>query len=137
MTETKPELEVPEKRIYSMEVEYTFQADKDSDVLTSWFYHWVETDNLKRAQTAAKKYFMEMAKNTGWTTKVKVISIHEMMNDKSRPEVQIVTPTELAPARTKGTARKSPNKTTPKTPTKPRAPRKPRATTTKPQSLPL
>lgn len=132
MTETP--LEIPEKRVFSMEVEYTFQADKDSEVQTSWFYHWVENDNLKRAITATKKYFTEMVKETGWTSKVKIIDIHEMRNDKSKPEVQIVSSTELPPARTKktGTTRKSPNT---KTTTKPRAPRKPR--TTKPKPLPL
>lgn len=138
MTETKPELEVPEKKVYSMEVEYTFQADKDSELQTSWYYHWIETDNLKKATTATKKHFTEMVKETGWTSKVKIIDIHEMHNDKSRPEVKVVSSTELAPARTKkstGTARKSPTAKTTKTPAKPRAPRKPR--TTKPKPLPL
>ena len=143
--ETKPETElvVPEKKVYSMEVEYTFQADKDSEVQTSWYYHWVVNDNLKRAITAAKKHFTEMVKETGWTSKVKIISIHEMQNDKSRAEVLTVSTTELPPTRTRkttGTARKSPTaKTTTKPATKPRAksttPRKPR--TTKPKSLPL
>lgn len=130
--ETKPVLELPEKTTFSMEVEYTYQADKDAEVQTSWYYHWVETDNLKKAITAAKKHFMEMVKSTNWTTKVKVLSIHEMQNDKSKADVMTVSPTELAPARTKGTTRKSPTATS-----KPRAPRKPRATTTKPNPLPL
>lgn len=128
-----------ETKIYSMEVEYTYQADKDSEPQTSWYYAWIVKDDLKKATLAAKKLFTEMAKETGWTNKVKIISIQEMQNDKSTAETKTVSSTELPPARARkatGTARKSSTtKATPKVPAKPRAPRKPRAT--KPKSLPL
>lgn len=139
MTEETPALEMSENKLYAMEVEYSYQLDKDAEVETSWYYHWVVSDNLKKATTAAKKHFTEMVKSTGWTSKVKIISIHEMKNDKSKPDVTVVSSTELPPARAKnaGTTRKSPNAKTTKTSSKPRAPRKPRSTKPKPNSLPL
>jgi hypothetical protein len=130
----------PEKKVFSMEVTYEYKHDKETPSYTSWFYHWVETDTLKRAITATKKYFTEMVTNTGWTSKVKVISIDEMMNDKSKPTVQVVTPTELPAARTKttGTTRKTSTKKTTTPRAKSTTPRKPRATkTTTTSKLPL
>lgn len=132
----------PEKKIFSMEVTYEYKHDKETPAQTSWFYHWVETDTLKRAVTATKKYFGEMVSSTGWTSKVKIISIDEMKNDKSKAETQVVTPIELPAARKKttGTARKSQTSTKKKT-TTPRAksptPRKPRTSKTTTSKLPL
>ncbi|AEC53104.1 hypothetical protein SCRM01_158c [Synechococcus phage S-CRM01] len=136
----------PEKRIFSMEVTYEYKHDKETPAYTSWFYHWVETNTLNRAVVATKKYFNEMVSSTGWTSKVKIISIDEMKNDKSKPETQVVSDVDLPAARTKstGTARKS--QTAKKTTTKkttatkvktttPRKPRTPKATTT--SKLPL
>ena len=131
--------EPTEKTKFSMEVTYSYKHDKETEEQISWFYHWVETDTLKRAITATKKYFTEMLTSTGWTSKVKIISIEEMRNDKSKPETQVVSPTDLPAARTKstGTARKSQTSTTKKT-TTPRKPRAPRTTKPKPTPpLPL
>lgn len=125
MTETNNKLPIKEKKVFKMEVEYTFTPDKDSDSQTSWFYHWAETDTLKRAETATKKHFTEMVTSTDWIAKVKLISIHEMKNSKSTPEHQVVSSEVLPPARTKNTTTTSTKRKTTTT-RKPRTPRKPK-----------
>lgn len=129
MTETNNKLPLPEKKTFRMEVEYTFTPDKDSDSQTSWFYHWVTTDTLKRAETATKKHFTEMVTSTGWTSKVKLISIHEMKNSKSTPEHQVVSSEVLPPARTRNTTSSTTKR---KTTTPKKTTRKPR--TSKPKT---
>lgn len=144
MTESKSSTPL-EKKTFAMEVEYTYTHDKESDPQASWWYHWVTTDTIKRAETATKKQFTEMVNSTGWTSKVKIISIQEMKNSKTTPETEIVSSDVLAPARTRktptGTARKSQTTTKRKTTTKKTSTktttRKPRATKASSTTLPL
>lgn len=123
-----------ENRTFSLEVEYTYTEDKHTPSQTSWYYVWAETETLTKAVVIAKRHFTEMVNSSGWNSKVKIVSVHEMQNDKSKPISKVVSPTELAPSRSKGTV--TPTDTDGVAKTSTRKPRASKGTARKPTHNP-
>ena len=76
-----------------LEIEYTYQEDKHSEIQNSFTYFHSKTDDFKKSVTAASKYFKTFLREHGWTRKAKLKSIQCIKNESTPvPVVRIVEP---------------------------------------------
>ena len=95
-----------------LEIEYSFQSDKQSPAVTSWTYFFVKGDDLDKNKKKAQTYWKRFVADLGWQKKVKLLNIEEIQNGKSyTPNHVIVDTRELPPARQRRSAPKAPSRT--------------------------
>ena len=76
-----------------LEIGYTYQEDKKSEVEESWVYYTASTDDFDKAVIEADKYFKKFKRDNGWTKKVKLIDIRLLKNETSSVPVITIAPT--------------------------------------------
>lgn len=96
-----------------IEISFTFQNDSKSEKVTSFTYHFTNTDDLEKSVEKAKTYFKKFTKENGWTRKTKLVKITKPKNEKTTP-VNVVVPPE--PTRNPRKRSKSPRSSSTKKP---------------------
>ena len=97
--------------LMKLEIVYTYQEDKQSDVQTSWTYLDVETDDLKKGISEAGKYFKRFKRENGWTSRAKLKEIRTIKNENDPIPTTIITASSRNNSRGKRSLKKSSSQT--------------------------
>lgn len=76
-----------------IEITFTYQNDSKSDKVTTFTYHFTNTDDLEKSIEKSKTYFKKFTKENGWTRKTKLVKIASPKNENSAP-INVVVPPE-------------------------------------------
>ena len=91
-----------------LEISYTYQKDKDSEIEHSWTYFHTAKKDFSKASVDAEKYFKSFIRSSGWTKQTKFIEISVIRNEsEASPIVRTVAEPKPKQSRSKGTLRKS------------------------------
>ena len=91
-----------------LEIAYTYQEDKQSEVHKSWVYFTANTEDFKKAVSEAGKYFKRFKRDNGWTSKAKLTDIRVLKNETDPvPIVRVVAPPKPRKSRRKSTPKPS------------------------------
>ena len=96
-----------------LEIGYTYQEDKKSEVEESWVYYTAKSDDFDKAVIEADKYFKKFKRDNGWTSKVNLIDIRLLKNETTPFPVVIVTP---PPKPRRSRSKRTPKSSTSKSP---------------------
>lgn len=80
-----------------IEILYTYQEDKHSEIQNSFTYFHSKSEDLTKSVSEAGKYFKRFLRENGWTKQVKLKSIQSITNESS--PVSVVTITEPKPTK--------------------------------------
>ncbi len=104
-----------------LEIGYTYQEDKKSEVEESWVYYTAKSDDFDKAVIEADKYFKKFKRDNGWTSKANLIDIRLLKNETTPLPVVVIAPTpKPRKSRSKRTSKSSTSKSSPRTSTKTR-----------------
>ncbi len=76
-----------------LEIGYTYQEDKKSEVEESWVYYTAKSDDFDKAVIEADKYFKKFKRDNGWTSKANLIDIRLLKNETTPFPVVVIAPT--------------------------------------------
>ena len=94
-----------------LEIGYTYQEDKKSEVEESWVYYTASTDDFDKAVIEADKYFKKFKRDNGWTKKVTLIDIRLLKNETTPFPIVVIAPTpKPRKSRSKRTSKSSTSK---------------------------
>lgn len=98
-----------------IEISYTYQKDKHSEVEHSWtYFHTAKEDFIKDAE----KYFKSFIRSNGWTKLAKLNEISVIKNESTPfPTIRVVAEPKPRKRRSKGTSKPSSRSRTPQTKT--------------------
>ena len=80
-----------------IEILYTYQEDKHSEIQNSFTYFHSKSDDFAKSVSEAGKYFKRFLRENGWTKQVKLKSIMSVSNEST--PVPVVTITEPKPTK--------------------------------------
>ena len=90
-----------------IEISYTYQKDKHSEVEHSWTYFRTEKEDFIKD---AEKYFKSFIRANGWTKLAKLNEIAIIKNETTPfPVIAITPPPKPCRSRSKSTSKKSPS----------------------------
>ncbi len=99
-----------------LEIGYTYQEDKKSEVEESWVYYTAKSDDFDKAVIEADKYFKKFKRDNGWTSKANLIDIRLLKNETTPFPVVVIAPTpKPRKSRSKRTSKSSSPRTSTQT----------------------
>ena len=84
-----------------IEICYTLQENKKSEVQTSWTYFNPGTEDFDKATKKATTYFKTFVRDNGYTKQATLVEIKRLNNATSKTPHVSVSADVLAPARTR------------------------------------